>query len=640
MLSTRPHHGRKTEIPRTGCGGALSAVLGNTGALTPEQVAKAGLAVCKALIRAEKSGNTSLDIQPDNIWAGAGGVFYFFSPEPAGKNQLGPAVSGMPEYKAPEQFLNPGSHGVRAELYSLGVTLYQLAAGRLPFETHDGLELKRRHLKEFPRTPSFWNESIPGGLEYIIMRCLEKEPSARYQTPEEMTPDLKAFLAGKEPPSLSAAKENRKTLLRRSRFVKILCQLAIPLTLFPALFFIIWKNTLAPAPDAGPPEVVVTPGIHAPANTEDHPVSSIYKPLGPDKKNTAETAENTPPHSVAQPALAQIPPAREKVHSLLAEKTPPAAAPEKPVQPEYEQAVRQYRRKVIRCMSEGAFESARKLFLSPENPETPRDGTLDSRLKQLITLPEMFAARFKERFRARGRDGVMPLPARFVFADPVLVRKTASSSVSVEKIVPPVFHLKIRLHSGAVLRNEHFTLRDLTPESQKLLLAGIAAGAEKSGKETSSGLIRDIWLFHAFLRRESFVEAEKILTPLPEEYRTVFQETLLRARKKDFRKKLLALLKKHGCDRTLLPAPEEISALPFFTRFSEETLDAFRRAVSELEQKSIPHAEFKIYFEKLHEAIGNAERSLSDPDAALQDLPARLEETPVQMERFPFFSEK
>lgn len=707
-------------------GGTLFDILRHAGPLPPERVAKVGHAVCSALIEAEKFGIVHRDIKPDNIMIDAEGVYKLSDlglakmslPDTAGNKRTNasadPAATseftslGTPEYMAPEQFLDAKHCDIRADIYSLGVTLYQLSTGRLPFETHDKPELRRRHMEELPKVPSFWNEAIPGTLEYIIMRCLQKESSDRYQTPEEMKQDLEAFLAGSEPPSLfsisSGMEKDQKPISGKRRFIGVFVILVIFVILLQIICFLVWKFLLEPAGSEPPPSVVTRP-FYATSCAGNHPVDSIYKPISPADEILPEIQEKSDPpekippvreapetaSSLPQKTKPEDPPGWEETKTAtekcLQENTPPdqalqnlepflnsvqvqeaarlktrlcqarehavkkylnrlseragqaladgnsrlaaeifsapgSASPwKKETRTEREQLKREfliriYRKKVIRRMAQGAFENAQKLFLSPENPEKPRDKLLHSCLNQLIALPAVFATHFREQLRSwpRGQGNAMPLPMRFDLADSDLARKTAGRFVSVQKIEPPVFYLAIRLPSDALLLNERFTLRDLTPESQRFLLQESVIRAGVGKNETAPPeLVRDIWLFSAFLRRSVFDTAEEILPRLPEEYRMVFQETLRNFRMEEFRKKLLVLLKKSGYDKTQAPSPEEIPALPFFTRFSEQTLENFRKAVSDLKHDFGNREDFCIYFEKLHEAMQSSARILSNP---------------------------
>ena len=102
---------------------------------------------------------------------------------------------------SPEQYIDAEACDIRSDIYSLGVTLYYLAAGRLPFETQTRSELRHMHLSVEPVVPSTFVPDIPIDFDYIVLHCIQKNPDDRYHTPDELLADLEAFLAGQPLPS-------------------------------------------------------------------------------------------------------------------------------------------------------------------------------------------------------------------------------------------------------------------------------------------------------------------------------------------------------------------------------------------------------------------------------------------------------
>jgi PAS domain S-box-containing protein len=104
-------------------------------------------------------------------------------------------IAGTLAYLAPEQSGRTGrSVDQRADLYAVGATLYELAAGRPPFEGSDPLTLIHDHLARVPRPPRELNPAVPVMLSDIIMRLLEKEPDRRYQSAPGLAHDLARLL--------------------------------------------------------------------------------------------------------------------------------------------------------------------------------------------------------------------------------------------------------------------------------------------------------------------------------------------------------------------------------------------------------------------------------------------------------------
>ena len=98
--------------------------------------------------------------------------------EPSGSS----VVPGTPEYMAPEQALDPGRVGPRSEIYSLGIILYQLVTGQLPFSAETPTDLALRHLNEPPPDARQLNPTLPYAVSQVIFRALSKEPGDRFDT--------------------------------------------------------------------------------------------------------------------------------------------------------------------------------------------------------------------------------------------------------------------------------------------------------------------------------------------------------------------------------------------------------------------------------------------------------------------------
>jgi serine/threonine-protein kinase len=109
------------------------------------------------------------------------------------KTQTG-AILGSPKYMSPEQVASqPADY--RSDIFSLGVVLYEVAAGGPPFSAPTITQLMQQIATAVPRPPSAINPAVPPMLDLIVAKALEKQPGARYQSAAELANDLRACLA-------------------------------------------------------------------------------------------------------------------------------------------------------------------------------------------------------------------------------------------------------------------------------------------------------------------------------------------------------------------------------------------------------------------------------------------------------------
>ena len=175
----------------------LRQVVTETGPMDEERVIFILKQVCNALREAAARGLVHRDIKPSNVFLAHAGErfdvvklldFGLVRPlgtmgdaDLSGANQ----IKGSPRYMCPEQAQGQ-TPDVRGDLYSLGATAYFLLSGRPPFDLQNSLKLVIAHATEQPPTFAEIGASVSPELETIVMRCLEKQPDDRFQTPGEI----------------------------------------------------------------------------------------------------------------------------------------------------------------------------------------------------------------------------------------------------------------------------------------------------------------------------------------------------------------------------------------------------------------------------------------------------------------------
>jgi WD40 repeat protein/tRNA A-37 threonylcarbamoyl transferase component Bud32/peroxiredoxin len=170
--------------------------------LTPRQAAELCAQIADALDHAHQAGVVHRDLKPGNIMLDAQGqphiMDFGLAKREAGEVTMtvDGQVLGTPAYMSPEQAAGE-SHKVdgRSDVYSLGVILYQLLTGELPFRGNQAM-LIHQVLHEEPQPPRKLNHHVPRDLQTICLRAIAKERARRYQKAGEMGDDLRRFLGG------------------------------------------------------------------------------------------------------------------------------------------------------------------------------------------------------------------------------------------------------------------------------------------------------------------------------------------------------------------------------------------------------------------------------------------------------------
>ncbi|MGB2765077.1 MAG: protein kinase [Candidatus Aminicenantaceae bacterium] len=156
--------------------------------------------VCEGLTEAHRLGVVHRDLKPQNIMIDKDGnariMDFGIARSLKAKGITGAGVMiGTPEYMSPEQ-AEVKEVDQRSDIYSLGVILYEMVTGRVPFEGETPLGIAMKHKSEMPKDPREINSQILDDLSIVILRCMEKDKEKRYQSAGELRSELENIEKG------------------------------------------------------------------------------------------------------------------------------------------------------------------------------------------------------------------------------------------------------------------------------------------------------------------------------------------------------------------------------------------------------------------------------------------------------------
>ena len=184
-------------------GGTLKDRILRRGALPANTAAAVALQMAEALRAAHERDVIHRDIKPHNILVTGSGdvkVTDFGIARAASSSTMTRTghILGTAHYISPEQAM--GEHvGPASDLYSLGVVLYEMLTGELPFDADTPIGIAMKHVNGHVRPPQDLNPSVPDGINAITLRLLAKNPEERYGSDAELIDDLERFCAGLDP---------------------------------------------------------------------------------------------------------------------------------------------------------------------------------------------------------------------------------------------------------------------------------------------------------------------------------------------------------------------------------------------------------------------------------------------------------
>jgi serine/threonine protein kinase len=179
--------------------GQLIHLYTQRGELLPyEDVIRIGRAVSEALDYAHERGAVHRDVKPSNVLVAQDGRILltdFGLVMQVDKKTRG-EVFGSPHYIAPEQARRSAGAVPQSDLYSLGVVLYELLVGRLPFDDPSPAALALKHIGEPPPPPRQLNPDLSPAVEAVLLKALRKAPEERFQTGSELIYALELVIKG------------------------------------------------------------------------------------------------------------------------------------------------------------------------------------------------------------------------------------------------------------------------------------------------------------------------------------------------------------------------------------------------------------------------------------------------------------
>lgn len=175
----------------------LKTYIEKKGQLSFKESASIAIQVARGIETAHDKNIIHRDIKPQNIIISTDGkvkVTDFGIAKATSSNTISSDVMGSVHYASPEQARNGFVDG-RSDIYSLGIVMFEMVTGRVPFDGDTTVAVALQHLQEEIARPSIYAPDLPISFEKIILKCTQKTPDRRYQTIEELLTDIRRSLA-------------------------------------------------------------------------------------------------------------------------------------------------------------------------------------------------------------------------------------------------------------------------------------------------------------------------------------------------------------------------------------------------------------------------------------------------------------
>ena len=174
----------------------LKTYIGKKGMLSVREATSIALQVATGLEAAHNNGIIHRDVKPQNILISVDGkakIADFGIARAASANTINSIAMGSVHYSSPEQSRG-GYSDAKSDIYSLGITFYEMVTGKVPFDGDSTVEIALRHLQDEIPSPRKYVQDLPFSTEQIILKCTQKSPDRRYRDMGELIRDLKESL--------------------------------------------------------------------------------------------------------------------------------------------------------------------------------------------------------------------------------------------------------------------------------------------------------------------------------------------------------------------------------------------------------------------------------------------------------------
>lgn len=243
-------------------GMTLAERLRRDGRFHVDEVVRIALEVCSALSAAHSAGIVHKDIKPSNILLTRSGkvkltdfgISSSGDPATEGGKRMGTA-----RYMAPELAISTESADARSDLYSLGVTIYEMLVGRVPFDGPDTVAVSKKHLREIPAPPRRLDSGLPQWLNGVVMRLLNKNPANRYASAEELAGDLRTRRLS----SSAVDREARVPFVTSVTTSLVVISIVVAAVTVLAGYFLVVSNSTNPDRGRIPPKALIVPAHRA-----------------------------------------------------------------------------------------------------------------------------------------------------------------------------------------------------------------------------------------------------------------------------------------------------------------------------------------------------------------------------------------